>query len=77
MKHHNKKKLGKKGFILLMIPYYCSTLKEFKQNMNLEAGANATPWMGADYWLAPHDLFSLLFYRTQDQQSRVFSTTMG
>ena len=24
------------------------------------------PWRGAAYWLAPHSLFSLLSYRTQD-----------
>lgn len=26
--------------------------------------------MGTAYWLAPHDLFSLLSYRTQGQQPR-------
>jgi hypothetical protein len=29
------------------------------------------PWRDAAYWLAPHGLPNLLFYRTQDHQPRV------
>jgi hypothetical protein len=35
------------------------------------------PWRGAAYWLAPHGLFSLLSYRTQDHQSRDGPTHNG
>jgi hypothetical protein len=35
------------------------------------------PWRGATYWFAPHGLFSLLSYRTQDHQPRDSTTHNG
>jgi hypothetical protein len=35
------------------------------------------PWRGAVYWLAPHGLFSLLSYITQDRQPRDSTTYSG
>jgi hypothetical protein len=35
------------------------------------------PWRGAAYWLAPHNLPSLLSYRTQDHQPRGGPTHSG
>ena len=34
-------------------------------------------WRGAAYWLAHHDLLSLLSYKTQDHQPRVEPPTVG
>jgi hypothetical protein len=42
--------------------------QELKQDRNLELELMQKPWRGAAYWLAPHDLLSLLSYRTQDHQ---------
>jgi hypothetical protein len=49
-----KIKLGRKEFILLMIPHHCSSLKEVgtaiqKQGGTWEAGADAEAWRTAAY----------------------------
>jgi hypothetical protein len=45
MKHHSQSNLGRKGFILLTIPYSSSSSKavaqELKQGMVMDAGADA------------------------------------
>jgi hypothetical protein len=60
--------------IRLTLPYHCSLSKEvreeLKQGRNLEAGADIEAMESAAYWLAPHGLFSLLSYRTQDHMAR-------
>jgi hypothetical protein len=69
MKLHGKSNLGRKGLIQFMPSHYSSLSKkghEQKQGRNLEAGADAEPWRGAAYWLAPHGLLRLLSYRTQN-----------
>jgi hypothetical protein len=66
--------VGRKVFILLTVPCHCLTSEEQgqepKQGRNLESGADAEAMEGAAYWLDPHLLLNLLFYRTQDHQPR-------
>ena len=62
-----KSGLGKKGFIDLE-----SQFPEGSQSSNSDQVGTwrqelmQRPWRGAVYWLAPHDLLSLLSYRSQD-----------
>ena len=45
--------------------------QKLKHGRSLEAGADGRrPWSCAASWLAPHDLLSLLSYRTRDHQPR-------
>ena len=65
IKHHNKRNLGRKGFI-----WHCSSQKkseqEFKQGRNLKAGADAETMRGVIYWLDHYGLLSMLSYRIQN-----------
>jgi hypothetical protein len=67
MKHHDQS-----SWFL----YHCSLLKE-KVRTVIQAAQEPgrqqllqSPWRDAAYWLAPHDLLSLLSYTTQDFQPR-------
>lgn len=59
---------GGKGFIqrtfLHCRPSLKQSGKELKQDKDLEAGANTEAMEGAAYWLAPHGLLRLFFYKT-------------
>ena len=44
---------------------------------SLITGADDERGRGADYWLFPHGLLSLLFYPTQDHQPRDGTTHNG
>lgn len=55
-KHHNKKN----GFIQLLLPYYCSSLKEVRTRIqtgqDLGGRSCYRPLRGAAYWLGSHGL---------------------
>jgi hypothetical protein len=69
-----KSNLWRKEFISFTVPYNCSSSKAVRTGTytgrSLEAGADAEAWRGAAYWLTPHDLLSLLSYRSQDHYPR-------
>ena len=69
------------GLSQLTFSHHSPSLKELGQELtqgrNLEVGADAEAMEGAAYWLAPHGLFSLLSYRTQDHQPRGGTTHQG
>ena len=68
-----KSNLGRRGFILLTVPYNnasCKAVREVIRGRNLEAGADPEAMRGAAYRLTLHGLLSLLSYRTQDHQPR-------
>jgi hypothetical protein len=74
-KHHARKaSCGEKDlfglYFQITIHHQRKSGQELKQDRNLEAEADAEAMEGAAYWLTPHDLFSLLSYRTQDHQPR-------
>jgi hypothetical protein len=59
-----KKQFGRKGFILLTLPYCCSSPQEVR------TGTQAGQEAGADAWRDVTGLLSLLSYRAQDYQPR-------
>jgi hypothetical protein len=82
MKHPDQQQLGKEGANLA----YTSTSQSIiegsqDRNSNWEGTWRQelmqTPWRDAVYWLAPHDLLSLLSYSTQDHPSRGNTTPNG
>jgi hypothetical protein len=74
-----KKRLGRKGFIQLKLPYCCSSPRklelELKQVRKQELMQR--PWRDVSYWLDSPGLLSLLSYRTQDYQPRDGPTHKG
>ena len=74
-----RSKLGRKGFIWLTLPYYCSSPRksglELKQVRKQELMQR--PLRDVLYWLASPGLLSLLSYRTQDYQPRDGPTHKG
>jgi hypothetical protein len=74
-----KKQLGRKGFILLTLPYCCSSPRksglELKQVRMQELMQK--PWRDVLYWLASPGLLSILSYRTLDDQPRDGPTHKG
>ena len=68
-----KSKEERKGFIWLVFPHHSPSLKKVRAGTQAEqepeAGADAEAMEDATYWLAHHDLLSLLSHRTQDLQS--------
>lgn len=69
IKHITKSSLGKKGFILLIPPHHCLSLKEVRAG-TCRREVTQRPWTGATYWLAPADFLSLPSQRTQARQFR-------
>jgi hypothetical protein len=71
--------LGRKGFIQLILPYYCSSPRksglEVKQVRKQELMQR--PWRDVLYWFASPGLLGLLFYKTQDYQPRDGPTHKG
>jgi hypothetical protein len=67
-----KKQLGRKGFILLTLPYCCSSPR--KSGLELKQGMKQVlmqrPWRDVLYWLASPGLLSLLSYKNPDYQPR-------
>ena len=64
-KHHDQEaSWGGKGLFSLhfhiAVDHQRKSGQELTQGRNLEAGADAEAMEGAAYWLAPHDLLSLL-----------------
>ena len=76
MKKHHDQKQGRKERVYWAYTSTSPFIIEGSQDRNsLRAGTwrqelVQRPRRGAAYWLAPHDLLSLLSYRTQDHQSR-------
>jgi hypothetical protein len=59
MRHHDRKQLGKEKI--------SSSLDRNSNRLGMwEQELVQRPWRGATYWLDPHGLLSLLFYRTQE-----------
>lgn len=54
------------GLQLLVPPGLCWWEKEFKHDENSETETEAEAIGSATYWLAYHDLFNLILYRTQN-----------
>lgn len=81
MKTHKQKKPGRKGFIRLTYPESQSTEGSQGSNSNWAGICKQEliqrPWGIDTYWLATHGLFSLLSFRSQDQQPTVALPTMG
>jgi hypothetical protein len=73
------KKLGRKGFIRLTLPYCCSSPRksglELKQVRKQDLMQR--PWRDVLYWLASPGLLSLLSNRTQESQPRDGPTHKG
>jgi hypothetical protein len=74
-----RNKLGRKGFILLTLPYCCSSPRKsglkLKQGMKQELMQR--PWRDVLYWLASPGLLSLLSYRTQTISPEIVPPTRG
>ena len=78
MKHRGQKsKLGRKGFIWLILPHHCSSGQELIQGRNVEAGAGAEAMEECCLLACFPGLFSLLSYRPQDHQPRNGTTHNG
>jgi hypothetical protein len=73
----DKNNLWRKGFIWLMLLHYSSSSKEVRTGTQTGLGLMQGPWRNAAYWLAPHDLCSLLSCRIQDHQPRSCPTHNG
>jgi hypothetical protein len=61
--------LGRKGFLLLVLPHYSPAsleVKEGTQGRILETGVEAEAWRSVVYWLVLRGPFSLTSYSTQD-----------
>jgi hypothetical protein len=71
--------LGRKGFIQLTFPLFCSSPKEVRTGTQAgqEAGADAEAMEDVTYWLDSPGLPSLLSYRIQDYQPRDGTTHKG
>ena len=74
-----KKQLGRKGFIQLTLPYCCSSQRKSGLELNQvrKQELMQRPWRGVLYWLASPGLLSLLYYRTEDYQSKDVPTHKG
>lgn len=70
IKYHDRKQHGRKEFISLMLPFHNSPYWEVR------VGTHQGTWRSAAYWIAPHDLLSLLSESIQDHMSRN-GTTLG
>ena len=77
MKHRTRSKLGRKGFIWLTHTHHSPSLEEVRAGTETGLELMHRSWRGAAYWLSPHGLLSLLFYRTQDHQPKGGSTFNG
>ena len=67
----NQRKLGRKGFVLFILPHHWSSSKEVitgtsvgQESGELLQGRRR----GTTYWLTPYSLPTLLSYRTQDHE---------
>jgi hypothetical protein len=69
-----KMQLGRKGFIQLTLPYFCSSPRksglELKQVRKQEPMQR--PWRDVPYWLASSGMLSLLSYRTKTTSPEAF-----
>jgi hypothetical protein len=77
-----KSKLGREGFIWLILPYSVF-ITEGVQNRNSNRAETwrqepmLRPWRHVAYWLSQHRLLSLLLYTTQNHQPRDNTTLHG
>jgi hypothetical protein len=71
IKHYDPKQFREKfeDLFQLTVPYHSPPLRIFRVGIWRQE-LMQKPWRRAVYWLAPHDLLSLLSYRTQDNQLR-------
>ena len=77
-----KSKLGRKRFISASTLTLLFTIKGSWGRNSSRARTRRQelmqrPWRGSAYWLAPHDVLSLLSYRIQDHQPRDGTTHSG
>jgi hypothetical protein len=74
-----RNKLGRKGFIRLILPYCCSSPR--KSGLELkhvrEQELMQRPWRDVLYWLASPGLLSLLSYRTKATSPEMVPPTRG
>lgn len=69
MKHHDQERVGKERVYLARTStslFITKGSQKPSQGCNLKGGAIAEALQRCCYWFAPHGLFSLLLYRTQD-----------
>lgn len=66
---------GARGYFSLQ--FHITVHHQRKAGQEPGAGADAEAREDTAYWLAPHGLFSLLYYSTQDHQPRGGPTYKG
>jgi hypothetical protein len=77
MKHHDEKQHREGWFISLTVLHLSSEVRNSNRSGIWRQELMQSPLRDATYWLAPHGLFSLLPYRTQEDYRPREGTTQN